>query len=57
MVTIPVEGVTSIRDLITNQQLSISPAAQFLVDGTYVGIEHEVAPGGHVVVSVPLKAG
>ena len=57
MVTIPVEGVTSIRDLLTNQQLSISPAAQFLVDGTYVSIEHEVAPGGHVVVSVPLKAG
>lgn len=57
MATIPVEGAVSIRNLIANAGLSLSPAAQFVVDGTFVGIDHEVAPGGHVSVSVPLKAG
>lgn len=56
-VTIPVEGVTSIRNLISNQGFVLSPSAQFIVDGTYVPMDHEVAPGAHVVVSVPLKAG
>ena len=57
MATIPVEGTVSIRNLIANAGLSLSPSAQFVVDGTFVEIDHEVAPGGHVSVSVPLKAG
>jgi hypothetical protein len=57
MATIPVEGAVSIRNLIANAGLTLSPSAQFVVDGTFVGIDHEVAPGGHVSVSVPLKAG
>jgi len=57
MATIPVEGAVSIRNLIANAGLTMSPSAQFVVDGTFVGIDHEVAPGGHVSVSVPLKAG
>ena len=57
MATIPVEGAISIRNLIVNAGLSLSPSAQFVVDGTFVEIDHEVAPGGHVSVSVPLKAG
>jgi hypothetical protein len=57
LVTVPVEGAISIRNLIGNAGLTLSPAAQFVVDGTFVGIDHEVAPGGHVSVSVPLKAG
>ena len=57
MATIPVEGTISIRNLIANAGLSLSPSAQFVVDGTFVDIDHEVAPGGHVSVSVPLKAG
>jgi hypothetical protein len=57
LTTIPVEGTVSIRNLIANAGLTLSPSAQFVVDGTFVGIDHEVAPGGHVSVSVPLKAG
>ncbi len=57
MISIPVEGRISIRNLIANSGLTLSPAAQFVVDGTFVELDHEVAPGGHVSVSVPLKAG
>lgn len=57
MLTIPIQAPTSIRDILSNAQLSLAPNATFLVDGTFVQIEHEVAPGGHVVVSVPLKGG
>ena len=57
MITVPVEIPTSISDLIVSQSLSISPAATFLVDGQFVPKEYCVAPGGHVVVSVPLKGG
>ena len=57
MLTIPVQAPTSIRDILSNSNLSLVPNATFLVDGTFVQGDYEVAPGGHVVVSVPLKGG
>lgn len=57
MLTIPVQAPTSISNILSDAQLSLAPNATFLVDGTFVQIDHEVAPGGHVVVSVPLKGG
>lgn len=57
MLNIVAENPISIRELLTNSQLSLAPNATFLVDGTFVDMDHEVAPGGHIVVSVPLKGG
>jgi sulfur carrier protein ThiS len=57
MVTVPVSGPTTIKDLINSQSLTLSPSATFVVDGAFVPADCLVAPGGHVIVSVPLKGG
>lgn len=54
---IPVEGPTSIRDLIEGAGLAVSPSIEYWVDGAPVGPEHVVAPGATVTAVGQVKGG
>lgn len=54
---IPVDGPTSIRELIEGAGLAVSPSIEYWVDGAPVGSEHTVAPGATVTAVGQVKGG